>query len=290
MSDPRLTPANSRIAHVSRAGRSDLPLTEGRRARVTAPVLDLFCHPGPGQRLDRQLIRGQPFVILDEAAGQSFGFLPDPEGRVLYAGHVATKGLAPDPAPEHPPSHHIRAPRSLAFAAPDLKTPNPVALSGGSVLRVTGREGQFAELDCGRFIPHIHLCALDDPAPDPVTVAEGYLGTPYLWGGNSGFGIDCSGLISAAWSAMGRSCPMDSDLQQDLPGQRLDADAAPQRGDLLFWRGHVALVMDARMMIHANAHHMAVAAEPIVTAIARIEAQGGGPVTLHLRPSSPTSP
>ena len=118
---------------------------------------------------------------------------------------------------------------------------------------------------------------------DPVAIAESLLGTPYLWGGNSCWGIDCSGLVSAAFSGRGVPVPGDSDQQLAELGQALPADAPVQRGDLFFWKGHVGLIEDADTLLHANAHHMAVAHEPIAEAIARIEAQGDGPVTARKR-------
>jgi cell wall-associated NlpC family hydrolase len=127
-------------------------------------------------------------------------------------------------------------------------------------------------------VPKPHLRPISHPFRDPVTVAQLFFGTPYLWGGNSAFGIDCSGLVQAALLACGIACPGDSDLQAAL-GNTVPDDAPMLRGDLIFWKGHVAMVVDDQTLIHANAHHMAVAYEPIDAAIARIKAQGGGTVT-----------
>jgi cell wall-associated NlpC family hydrolase len=147
---------------------------------------------------------------------------------------------------------------------------------------VTGAAGAFAETPQG-FVPRTHLRPLGDWAADPATVAESLLGTPYLWGGNSRAGMDCSGLVQLAFHACGRACPADSDLQQAV-GAALPEDVPPRRNDLLFWKGHVALVLDSSRLIHANGHSMSVVTEGIAECFARIAAQGGGPVTARRRP------
>ncbi len=137
------------------------------------------------------------------------------------------------------------------------------------------------------FVPAQHLRPLDEPDSDPAAVAQRFTGTPYHWGGNSGFGIDCSGLVQAACLACGVACPGDSDQQEARLGQPLPGGTQPERNDLLFWKGHVALVVSDSALIHANAHHMAVTCEDIDTALARIEKQGDGLVTSHKRLTMP---
>jgi len=113
-------------------------------------------------------------------------------------------------------------------------------------------------------------------AADFVAVAERFVGTPYLWGGKSSIGIDCSGLAQVALNAAGTGCPRDSDLQQDGLGRALNPAEYKQlqRGDLIYWKGHVAIVRDAGTIVHANAHHMATVVENTREAIARIKAAG----------------
>jgi cell wall-associated NlpC family hydrolase len=163
-----------------------------------------------------------------------------------------------------------------------VQAPATGGLSLGTRLRVTGQQGAFAETPHG-WVPAAHLRRLGDWHSDPAEVAGLFLGVPYLWGGNSRDGLDCSGLVQAAMLACGRACPADSDLQR-ADFAALDGSAPLQRGDLVFWKGHVAMMLDAAMMIHANGHHMAVVAEPLRAAAERIEAAGGGPVIALRRP------
>jgi cell wall-associated NlpC family hydrolase len=280
--DQRLWPANARVAHTSLQGQVAQPLVAGETYRVVVPVLGLYCAPDARQ-LDRQMVLGQAFCVLEIHDGQAFGFMPAPDGRPSYVGYAAAHGLAQGgPAP----THRVAAIRSLAFAGPSIKTPDPVPLPFGAQVAVTAEEGALMQIATGQFVPKAHLAPLAQPALSPVAVAQLFLGTPYLWGGNSAFGIDCSGLVHAAFQACGRPCPQDSDQQrQHLAGARLELGTPLCPGDLLFWRGHVAMACTPDMLIHANAWHMAVAYEQAITAQQRIAAQGDGPVLCHLRPS-----
>lgn len=258
MSDPRETLSNGRVAHVSLRGQVEAGrFTEGTLRRVALPVADLFRAPEPG-RLERQLLLGEPFLAIDDQAGFTFG-RADLSG---FVGWVASAALGDAPAP----THRVAARATLAFAAPDIKTPGPLSLSLNSRLAVTGTEGRFAVTPAG-YIPAQHLQPLDTPATDPVAVARLLMGTPYLWGGNSALGIDCSGLVAAALTACGLSCPGDSDQQRALgAAARGDMRAA----DLLFWPGHAAMVATAGTLLHANAHYMQVVEEPLDAALARM--------------------
>jgi cell wall-associated NlpC family hydrolase len=146
----------------------------------------------------------------------------------------------------------------------------------GSRLAIAREQDSFAVTREGLYLPKVHVAETGRHAADFVEVAERFLGTPYLWGGKSSLGVDCSGLVQLSLNAAGVGCPRDSDMQQDGLGRPLDPGESEslRRGDLIFWKGHVAIVRDARTIIHANAHHMATVVEATEAAIARIKATG----------------
>lgn len=280
MTDPRVTPSNGRVAHVSLRGKVKAErYTEGEDRRVTAVVADLL---SAGGSRDRQLLRGEIFIGLEMRDGKVFGFA----AKDGYCGWLDADHLGPHPDPA--PTHRVAAPRTYAKSTPGLKAPGAVTpLPFGAALVVEEESAGWSRIcwstgSPGRtlYVPAPHLAPIGSREPDPVATAEKLLGTPYLWGGNSAFGIDCSGLVQAALLASRIACPGDSDMQMTLGDP---ATGAHQRGDLIFWKGHVAIVVDAACLIHANAHHMAVAYEEIDAAIARIEAQGDGPVIARRR-------
>ncbi|MFV2035854.1 MAG: C40 family peptidase, partial [Halocynthiibacter sp.] len=182
------------------------------------------------------------------------------------------------------PTHWVAARASHLYCAADFKQADRATLSFGARLCITATDGQFGRTAEGDFVPMQHLRGVDEALSDLAAVAEMFLGTPYLWGGNSADGIDCSGLVQAACLACAIPCPRDSDQQQQHLGRALSPRDSLRRGDVIFWKGHVGLMASAGRLIHANIHHMAVAAEPLEAAIDRIAKSEFGAVTARRRP------
>ncbi|GAA3860070.1 NlpC/P60 family protein [Celeribacter arenosi] len=272
MTDRRTTAANDRVARDGFASDGQQVVVPVR-TNVAAPMADLRASP-EGAR-DRQLLFGEGFDVLERRDGWAFGCAV----RDGYVGYLRETDLG-----EVSRATHIVSARAThLYPRDDFKSEATVSLSFGSRLTVVDERRKFMEVAGGLFVPKAHIRPIERPFSDPVTIAQLFFGTPYLWGGNSVFGIDCSGLVQASLLACAIPCPGDSDMQMTLGSA---ADAPYERGDLLFWSGHVAICVDAEVLVHANAHHMAVAYEPIQRAIDRIAAQGDGAVIAHRRLSA----
>ncbi len=271
MHDPRLTPARGDIAAKHLEGKVEAArFVEGETFEIADAMAPLRLGPSADAEQATQALKGERAIIYDRS-GEGWAW-----GQLKADGYV---GWLPDAALARlgaTPTHKVTALRTLAFPGPSIKLPPSDALMMESRITVTREDGMFAVTREGWFVPKIHLAGLDVHAPDFVAVAERFVGTPYLWGGKSCLGIDCSGLVQLSLLAAGKSCPRDSDMQQVELGRALDADEAAQlqRGDLIFWKGHVAIVRDAATVVHANAFHMATAIENTGDAIARIKASG----------------
>lgn len=271
--DPRITPARPDLAAEHLEGKvAAARFVAGKAHEVIEPTAPMRHAPSPDAALDTEALKGERVTVYETSAeGWAWGQLVA-DG---YVGFIPAGALR-DPGPT--PTHKVAALRTLVFPGPSVKLPPVEALPLGSRLAVARVEGPFAVAVTGGYLPANHLATVDRAERDFVAVAERFLGTPYLWGGKTSLGLDCSGLVQVALTACGLLCPRDSDMQEAVLGEALAPSTDPsrlQRGDLLFWKGHVAIVRDAATLVHANAFHMAVAFEPIAEAIARIRATGG---------------
>jgi cell wall-associated NlpC family hydrolase len=273
--DPRVTPARPDLAAKTLEGKiAAARYVEGRVREVIEPQAPLRAEPRHDAPMLTEALKGERVTIYD-TNGEGWAW-----GQLAADGYV---GWLPDnalTAPGAAPTHKVTALRTLAFPGPSIKKPPLEALPLGARLAVARIDDRMAVTQAGAYVPAAHLAPLDAHEIDFVAVAERFVGVPYLWGGKTALGLDCSGLVQVALTACGVACPRDSDMQEQAEGLGTALHSAPdfylpKRGDLVFWKGHVAVARDHASLLHANAFHMAVAIEPIADAIARIRAAGG---------------
>ena len=280
--DPRLNAfrpdlADRRLEGKVRAAR----FVEGRPARVVIANAGLRQAPRPDSEWGSELILGDDVMVFEEE--EDWCWVQG--ARDFYVGYLTDTALA---APLGEPTHVVSVPRTFAYPGPELRSPAIRALSIGSRVTVTGsaerRGTAYSLLDSGEAVVARHLRPVGDHAADYVAVAEQLLNTPYLWGGASAFGLDCSGLLQLSMRMAGRLVPRDTDMQEKAIGAVLEVDplgSGLERGDLVFWKGHVGIMVDGRTMIHANGLSMTVALEPLREAITRIEPVYGRPTSIR---------
>jgi len=275
--DPRITALQGDMASLALQGlvaakTYHVPMS----MQVSAAVVPIRAAPvGDAEQWD-QMIFGEGFDLLAEVDGFGWG----QARRDGYVGYVALDALS---APVLAPTHRISALRTYGFSEPSIKSA-PIGLySLNALVTVEAREGRFVRAARAGWFVESQLSPVGQFETDPVAVAERFLGAPYQWGGRESLGLDCSGLVQQGFYACGLACPRDSDMQAAQIGNAID-DTHLRRGDLVFWKGHVGLMQDGVTLLHANAHHMSVASEPLAEAILRIEAAGSGKPTAFRRP------
>ncbi|MFC5067513.1 NlpC/P60 family protein [Flaviflagellibacter deserti] len=272
--DPRLTPARGDLAAEYLRGTIEaenyVPALSMRIAVGSAP---LRAEARPDAAQLTEAIFGEPVAVYDLDEGWAWVQLESDR----YVGWLPEWALGPVAGE---PTHRVSALRTFIFPGASIKQPPEEALTLGSHVIVEREEGMFAVLATGGYVPRQHLAPLAADEDDYVSVAERFVGAPYLWGGKTSLGLDCSGLVQVAFDAAGLDAPRDSDMQEAGIGNPVAFDGAGdlQRGDLIFWKGHVAIARGDGTIIHANAHHMAVAIEDAAGAIARI-AEAGSSIT-----------
>jgi cell wall-associated NlpC family hydrolase len=267
--DPRLTPARADLAAAHLKGVIDAPLyVEGRALSGAKGKTWIRRRAAADAPVETELLFGETFTVYASENGFAWGQAAV-DG---YVGYVEACDLAPTATQ---PNARVTASSTFVYARADLKSPVIETLPMHA--RVAAGQGDYAELATGGFVFAKHLAPLAATADDFVTVAERFLGVPYLWGGRTPLGFDCSGLVQAALALTGTAAPRDTDMQESALGAPVKITPGLQglkRGDLVFWKGHVGVMQNAVSLLHANAHHMSVAREPLAKAVARIAANG----------------
>ncbi|MGC1302427.1 MAG: NlpC/P60 family protein [Caulobacteraceae bacterium] len=274
-SDPRITLARDGVATARLEGcEPAIRYVTPAEHQVIASALGVMRAPEAASEQMDQLLFGERFDVLEVRDGWAFGQAQ----RDGYVGWTLLEGLGDVLGA---PTHWVCAPGAHTFCEPSIKTRPLHRLSMNALVSAEVEEGRFVRVGGSGWIVREHLSPLGSWEDDPAAVAERFLGVPYLWGGRDSLGLDCSGLVQQALYACGRAAPRDTDMQVGM-GQPVGREGL-RRNDLVFWRGHVGMMLDAERLLHANAHHMAVAIEPVSEAVTRIEAAGGGAPTAFSR-------
>jgi cell wall-associated NlpC family hydrolase len=274
--DRRVTPFREDLADERLRGQVAAErFSPGLPRRVVTAVAPLRRRPFADAPLDTEALLGERVTVYDEQDGWAWGQLAA-DG---YVGYLPSAALG-EPGPE--PTHRVAELRTFRYPEPDLKRPPVDWLSLGAAVTVVDQVGDYARLAQGGFVFRGHVRDLAATEPDFAGTAERFLHVPYLWGGKTSLGLDCSALVQVALAAAGIPAARDSDLQERALGDPIEVGpdlGGLARGDLVFWRGHVGIMLDPERLLHANGHTMTVAVEPLRLAEARIRRNDAGPIT-----------
>jgi len=274
--DRRITPVRADLADEKLRGQVEAErFATGTVKRVVASFAPLHRHPSREAPMDTQAIYGEAVTVYDEHEGWAWVQLHD-DG---YVGYLPSVVLG---EPGRQATHRVAAIRTFIYPGPNLKLPHTDLLTMNSKVAVIGTQGDYAQLADGGWVYAPHLADIDAREADYMSVAERFLHTPYLWGGRTSLGIDCSGLAQTVLTAAGIKAPRDSDMQERELGNPVEVKpdlSGLKRGDLVFWKGHVGLMMDETNFIHATGHSMTVMIEPLSVAEERIRRTSYGPIS-----------
>jgi hypothetical protein len=264
MADRRVTPARPDLAAAHLKGKVDAPrFADGEKFAIGIGRASLKVRPSDEAAQDSELLFGETFIVYDRAVGWAWGQAAND----LYVGYVREAALAKPFASEA----RVSALMAPVFPAADFKTPVRDMLPMNAMVPAGARDGDYVNIGAG-FVHQRHVAP--ETGKDFVAIAERFLGVPYVWGGKTAAGLDCSGLIQTALQAVGKAAPRDTDMMEKAFGEEI-ALGAVRRGDLVFWKGHMGVMLDEKRLLHANAFHMMVAIEPLADAIPRIELVAG---------------
>lgn len=239
----------------------------GKLFEISEPMAPMRKEPRFDSKRTTELLFGERVKVFEVREGWAWVKAAH-DG---YVGYIPASSLSSEISA---PTHRVAVPSTFMYPAPDIKSAPEIPLPMNARIEVLEESDRFARMRNGRFVVAAHLKPMTSREEDYVAVAGRFLNAPYLWGGKTHYGLDCSGLVQTAMHAAGHACPRDTDLQEQELGTPINDHQALKRGDLLFWKGHVGIMVDTSSMLHSNGHHMQVVVEPVETAITRIAMSG----------------